>query len=257
MNSHSAIRRLLAFALSAAALAVVGPASASAAALPSVGNVSVSVTPGGGASITGTVNGQGEAVTYRGLWHSSKSFWCSSSGITGKPMSDPAPIAIPGVGGAHVETFEFTNLPIGEELCAAIEATNETGTTIMFYDFGFQAIPALEIPPPSNVNANAVPAPAPRCFVRKNLSTSKTSKGRKYTLAGRRSASSQAFTFSIAGAKGVSYSLGSEKLKAGSKSPWSVTIPATAVANHAWLYASFDTGQTRIKLRIRLATMTC
>jgi hypothetical protein len=153
---------------------------------------------------------------------------------------------------------DFTDLPIGEQLCAGIEATNASGTTLIQYSLGFSPIPAAEIPPPGNVNADAVPAPtAARCFAKKSFSASKISKNRKYSMTGKTSKSGEELTLTISGPKSVSYWLGGTKLKSASKSPWAVTIPASRIESHGWLYAYVDTGKARIRLQTRLVTTTC
>jgi hypothetical protein len=261
LNPTLLIRRFGALAFVAAAFAAGGQASAFAAAAPSVGDVSVALTGDGTARASTTINGHGSPTSYRGIWGPGRGQWCAS-GDTASFWNVPTASTdlLPVDSGDHEVSIDFTGLPVGELICAGIEATNSSGTTLV-QSWAFTPVASVQIPPADTVDANGLYlAAASRCFTTDPVSVSKSVKGRKYSLVGKRSPRGNALTFSLsAGSKpaAASYSLGGATLKPAAKTPWSVTIPETKVASHAWLTATVGAGKSQVTLRLRLTTTAC
>jgi phosphodiesterase/alkaline phosphatase D-like protein/prolyl-tRNA editing enzyme YbaK/EbsC (Cys-tRNA(Pro) deacylase) len=82
------------------------------------------------ATVTGTVNPVGQATEYRVVYDLSTSTWCTTAGASGSPsnMTTPQSLAATDLQ-EHAVAVHLMGLAVGKGYCAALQATNTTGTT--------------------------------------------------------------------------------------------------------------------------------
>jgi hypothetical protein len=99
------------------------PTSALAAVLPVVVTQSVTPTAATTATVRGVVNPEGQTTTYKAVYALATSVWCMTNGTSGSPTNSTT---------FHTVSIGVTGLTAGASYCAAISATNASGTSTTF-----------------------------------------------------------------------------------------------------------------------------
>ena len=125
-------QRALPALLAACALAACLPSAAFADA-PGASFNGVTVTGASTATITGSVNPGGESTTYDVGYGLASSDWCQGDGQSGSPANSTAPQKLGFTDTVdHDVSVDVTGLTPGTAYCAAVIASNSTGTVTSF-----------------------------------------------------------------------------------------------------------------------------
>jgi hypothetical protein len=93
----------------------------------------VTVTGASTATITGSVNPGGESTTYDVGYDLASSDWCQGDGQSGSPANSTAPQTLGFTDTVdHDVSVDLTGLTPGTQYCAAVIASNSTGTVTSF-----------------------------------------------------------------------------------------------------------------------------
>jgi hypothetical protein len=82
------------------------------------------------ATVEGSVDPAGQSTTYKVVYDTAASDWCSSAGATGSPADSTSSVALGSTDpGFHDVSVDLTSLTTGADYCAEIVATNGTSST--------------------------------------------------------------------------------------------------------------------------------
>jgi hypothetical protein len=131
-NSAWALRRALPALAAVCAFAAFLP-SAAFADVPSATTTDVTVTGASTATVDGSVNPGGEATTYDVGYDLASSDWCQNDGQTGSPGNSTTSQQLGFTDTTdHGVSIDLTGLTPGTEYCAAVIASNNSGTVTSF-----------------------------------------------------------------------------------------------------------------------------
>ncbi len=249
---------------------------------PAVQDGSITAKTSTAATLTATVNGRGLATNYRLAWDLASSEWCQAEGELGDPahLGDLRSLGVAD-DAEHEVSDEMTGLIPGSSYCAAVIATNATGTTASFPQEFWTPLGA------NGGGSTGSTGPAPgagsggggsssgspgdgaagggtnaTCFITKRYKSSTTLRKLKLTLTATLSADRKSATLKITargkGAKpSVTYSLNGAKLSSAQKAPWTARVSASALSRSDAVIAKARSGNRSAKLKIKLATAGC
>jgi hypothetical protein len=114
--------------------------------VPEASTVAIHPTGPTSAQVAGTVNPIAQTTTYHVDWDVASSDWCSSWGDESTPAhSTPTQTLAFADDAEHSVAVDLTGLAAGQEYCAAVVATNPSGTSGVFPDWFTQGLPELSL----------------------------------------------------------------------------------------------------------------
>ncbi len=152
-SSARVIARLLPAVVAGCALAALLP-SAALASSPGASTDDVTVTGAATATVDGSVNPGGEKTTYDVGYDLAGSDWCTSGGASGSPANATTPQTLGFIDtDGHEASVDLTELTPGTQYCAALVASNSSGSAT-----GEQIQFGAGLPLASTFDANATGA---------------------------------------------------------------------------------------------------